>query len=52
LKPKIKRSKLDQKANVGILIGYNSQSKAYRIYDLKFNKVVIARDIKVAEGTT
>jgi hypothetical protein len=52
LKPKVKRRKLDLKADLEILIGYSSKSKAYKIYDMKFNKVVIARDVKVAESVT
>jgi len=35
---------------MGILIGYSTKSKAYKIYDLKSNKVVIARNVKVAEN--
>jgi len=52
LQPKVKRRKLDQKADMGILIGYSTKSKAYKIYDLKSNKVVIARDVKVSENGT
>ena len=52
LKPEEKRSKLGQKANIGILIGYSTQCKAYKIHDLKFNKVVIARNGKVVENVT
>jgi len=52
LQPEVKRRKLDQKADMGILIGYSTKSKAYKIYDLKSNKVVIARDVKVAENGT
>jgi hypothetical protein len=52
LKPGVKRRKLDQKTDIGILIGYSTTSKAYKIYDLNFNKVVIARDVKVVENTT
>jgi hypothetical protein len=52
LQPEVKRRKLDQKADMRILIGYNTKSKAYKIYDMKSNKVVIARDVKVAENGT
>jgi len=38
--------------DIGILIGYNTKSKAYKIYDLKSNKVVIAKDVKVAKNST
>ena len=37
---------------MGILIDYSTKSKACKIYDLKSNKVVIARDVKVAENGT
>jgi hypothetical protein len=50
LQPKVKRRKLNQKADMGILIGYSTKSKAYKIYYLKSNKVVIARDVKVADN--
>jgi transposase InsO family protein len=39
LKPEVRRRKLDQKADIRIFIGYNTTSKAYKIYDLNFNKV-------------
>jgi hypothetical protein len=50
LKPEVRRRKLDQKADIGVLIGYSTTSKAYKIYDLNFNKVVVARDVKVVEN--
>jgi len=52
LKPGVKRRKIDQKTDIGILISYNTKSKAYKIYDLKYNEVVIARDVKVANNVT
>ena len=52
MKPEVKRRKLDQKADIGILIAYSTTSKAYKIYDLNFNKVVIARYVKVVENAT
>ena len=51
LKPENRRRKLDQKIDVGIFIGYSTKSKAYKVYDLKTNRVVIARDVKVAENS-
>jgi len=51
LKLVVKRRKLDQKVDLRILIRYSTKSKACKIYDLKFNKV-IARDVKVAEYVT
>ena len=35
-----------------IFIGYNSKSKAYKIYDVNANKFVIARGVKMVENTT
>ena len=50
LQPEIKRRKLDQKDEVGILIGYNTKSNGYKVFDLKTNKTVIGRNVKVIEG--
>ncbi|KAG6505156.1 hypothetical protein ZIOFF_037506 [Zingiber officinale] len=38
--------KLDQKAEVGIFIGYSMQSKAYGIYQPQNGKVIMSRDVK------
>ena len=48
--PTIKRSKLDPKSEVGIFSGYASQSKGYRTYNIKEQKVVISRNIVVDEN--
>ncbi|KAG6469462.1 hypothetical protein ZIOFF_074179 [Zingiber officinale] len=45
----VKRDKLDQKAEVGIFIGYSMQSKAYRIYQPHNGKVIMSRDVKFFE---
>ena len=47
--PDVKRSKLDEKAEKGILIGYSSQSKGYKVYNINSEKVFISRDVKVDE---
>lgn len=47
--PSVKRDKLDQKAEVGIFVGYSMQSKAYRIYQPQNGKVIISRDVKFFE---
>ncbi|XP_073268029.1 uncharacterized protein [Populus alba] len=52
LKPEVRRRKLDQKVDIGIFIGYSTTSKAYKIYDLNSNKVVVARSVKVVENAT
>lgn len=47
--PASKRTKLDEKAEPGIFIGYNSQPKAYRVFNPKTKKILITRDVKVDE---
>jgi hypothetical protein len=49
LKPEAKRRKLDEKADIGILISYNTKLRPKKIYDLKYNKLVIDRDVKVTK---
>ena len=46
------RKKLDKKADIGVLIGYSSKSKAYRIFDVIANKVTIARNVKFVEDAS
>ena len=48
--PDIKRSKLDAKARKGIFVGYATESKGYRIYDLTDSKIAISRDVTFDEG--
>ncbi|KAG8499389.1 hypothetical protein CXB51_005989 [Gossypium anomalum] len=43
--PAVKRSKLDRRAQVGILVGYSSEKKGYRILDPSTNKVFTSRDV-------
>ncbi|KAG6474130.1 hypothetical protein ZIOFF_068054 [Zingiber officinale] len=47
--PSVRRDKLDQKAEVGIFIGYSMRSKAYRIYQPWNEKVIMSRDVKFFE---
>jgi len=47
--PNQKRSKLDEKTEKGIFIGYSDQSKGYRVYNLKTKKLMISRDVKFDE---
>lgn len=44
--PSEKRRKLDSVAVEMIFLGYDENSKAYRCYNAKTNKVVISRDVK------
>ncbi|KAG8485839.1 hypothetical protein CXB51_019238 [Gossypium anomalum] len=43
--PAVKRSKLDKRAQAGILVGYSSIKKGYRILDPLTNKVQVSRDV-------
>ncbi|CAN0856784.1 Retrovirus-related Pol polyprotein from transposon TNT 1-94 [Linum grandiflorum] len=50
--PDQKRHKLEDKAERGIFVGYSSQSKGFRVYNIESQKVIITRDIKVDEDAT
>ncbi|KAL6321449.1 hypothetical protein AAG906_016548 [Vitis piasezkii] len=43
--PKERRSKMDETSEKCIFMGYSSQSKGYRLYNLKTNKLIISRDV-------
>ena len=43
---------MDNRAQKGILIGYGTLTKGYRIFCLQTNKVVLSRNVKVDEMTT
>ncbi|KXJ67928.1 hypothetical protein RP20_CCG007466 [Aedes albopictus] len=43
--PKEKRNKWDPKSEPGIFMGYNSSSKAYRVYSPKVRNVIVSRDV-------
>ncbi|TXG64888.1 hypothetical protein EZV62_011882 [Acer yangbiense] len=45
----VKRSKLDDKAEMGIFLGYAANSKGYRVFNLQTNKLIIGMDIQVEE---
>ena len=47
--PDVKRVKLDEKSEIGVLVGYSSNAKGYRIYMPHNNKVTVHRDVKVDE---
>ena len=47
--PHIKGDKLDMKAELGIFIGYNTLSKAYRIFQPQSGKILISRTVVVME---
>ncbi|KAL0352759.1 UNVERIFIED_CONTAM: putative mitochondrial protein [Sesamum angustifolium] len=47
--PTEKRHKLEEKTEKGIFLGYSTQSKGYRIYNLKTKKLIISRDVEFDE---
>ena len=48
----MKRHKLEEKTEKGIFFGYSTQSKGYRIYSLKTEKLIISRDVEFDESAT
>uniref|UniRef100_A0AAV1TK72 Integrase catalytic domain-containing protein n=1 Tax=Peronospora matthiolae TaxID=2874970 RepID=A0AAV1TK72_9STRA len=51
LTPKEKRSKWDPKAREGLFMGYEEVSKAYRVYDIEADQVVISHNATFDEST-
>ncbi|KAL4387685.1 hypothetical protein GQ457_09G013510 [Hibiscus cannabinus] len=47
-----KRSKLDAKDERGIFLGYDSQAKGYRIFNLDTEKIMISRDVEFNEDAS
>jgi len=50
--PDQKRHKLEDKTIRGIFLGYSTQSKGYRVYNLQTKKLTISIDIEVDESAT
>ena len=48
--PDEKRSKLDEKAAMGIFVSYGTLLKGYRVYDVSGEKVIVSRDVKFDEN--
>lgn len=48
--PSEKRLKWDPKARVGIFMGYEEVSKAYRVFDIEAGQVMIIRDVTFDES--
>ena len=46
----VKRTKLDEKAQLGIFIGYAVSSKGYRVYNVQTKKILVSRDVQFDEG--
>ena len=47
--PDEKRKKLDDKGETCIFVGYSNDSKAYRLYNPRSQKLIISRDVVFAE---
>lgn len=50
--PDQKRTKLDDKSEKGIFLGYSTQSKGYRVYNLRTKKLMISRDVEFDESAS
>lgn len=50
--PNVKRDKLSQKAEIGILVGYCGNAKGFRVYNPQTKKIISSRDIKVDEESS
>ncbi|KYN00239.1 Copia protein, partial [Cyphomyrmex costatus] len=50
--PKQRRKKWDDKAEEGVLVGYDGNSKGYRILDPSTNKIWISRSVRIVENET
>ncbi|OMO58967.1 Integrase, catalytic core [Corchorus capsularis] len=48
--PKAKRGKLDEKAEVGVFVGYNTRSKGYKIFNPATSNVYVNRDVNFDEN--
>ena len=48
--PKEQRKKLNEKGVRCIFIGYISESKAYKLYDLLDNKMILSRHVEFLEN--
>ena len=47
---KDEQQKLDSKATKCVLLGYGSETKGYRLYDLKRSKIIYSRDVLFCES--
>jgi hypothetical protein len=47
--PQVKRDKLDKKSELGVFIGYSSPSKAYRIFQPQYGRILVSRDVDFME---
>ena len=49
--PAEKRTKLDEKSQKYVFLGYSDVTKGYRLLDVKTNKLVVSRDVIFYEKT-
>ena len=49
--PSEKRGKIDEKAQIGILVGYAAESKGYRVLCLDRMKILMSRDVHIDESS-
>ena len=47
--PKHKIKELDVRSREGIFVGYSTQSKGYKIWDLELSKIIVSRDVTFEE---
>ena len=50
--PKDERRKFDSKSRKCIFLGYGTETKAYRLYDMKRGRIVYSRDVIFDESTS
>ncbi len=48
--PKNKVRKLDARSKEGLMMGYSSQSKGYKIWDVETSKLIVSRDVTFSES--
>ncbi len=49
--PKHKLNKLDRRSREGLMLGYSTQSKGYKIWDIESETVVVSRDVTFEESS-
>ena len=49
--PDQRRTKLEDKSQKYILIGYDEKTKRYRLFDPVNKKVTVSRDVRVSEAS-
>lgn len=45
------KGKFESRSQLGIFVGYDTQSKAYRIHDPTTRKIIVSRDVKFMNET-